>query len=116
MSSNDYRKLPEAEMRRLHPKAKNLYALYGCCSTWVDFSIDKDNRIRKIELFGGCPGMRRGLCALIEGREVNTVIKLLRGIQCRKNTSCPDAIARALQKHMEKLNDAANKNTDDDTT
>jgi len=102
VSTGNHKGLSEEQMRTLYPKSKELYALTGCCASWVDFSVDEKNRIRSITLIGGCPGMRSGLCALIEGRDIHVVIKALRGIKCRATGSCPDQIARALQKYLRK--------------
>ena len=34
---------------------------------------------------------------LVVGRKVEDVIALLKGVQCRNGTSCPDQLARALE-------------------
>jgi len=85
---------------------KHTYSLTGCCSTFVHFCVDRDNRIRQLELEGGCPGMKQALGKLIEGRSVPVVIGLLEGIKCRKGASCPDEIAKALKKWQEKHNES----------
>ena len=77
------------------------YSLVGSCASFCDFTVDQDNRIRSIALTGACPGMAKGLCALIEGRDIKVVIKLLSGIKCRSSGSCPDQVAKALSKYLE---------------
>ena len=46
---------------------------------------------------GGCPGNTQGVARLAEGRPAAEVVRLLKGIQCRNGTSCPDQLARALE-------------------
>ena len=52
------------------------------------------------EVIGGCRGNLQGICSLIRGRKVEDVVKALKGIQCRNGTSCPDQMARGLEKHL----------------
>ncbi|MBS4960707.1 MAG: TSCPD domain-containing protein, partial [Clostridiales bacterium] len=43
-----------------------------------------------------------GLCSLVEGMNVEDVIKRLEGIHCGfRCTSCPDQLAQALKKAIE---------------
>jgi uncharacterized protein (TIGR03905 family) len=46
---------------------------------------------------GGCPGNTQGVAKLVVGRQASEVIRLLKGINCRGGTSCPDQLARALE-------------------
>lgn len=39
----------------------------------------------------------RGVSRLVEGRKIDEVIKLLKGIPCRGETSCPDQLSKALE-------------------
>jgi len=59
------------------------YKIKGCCATEVKFR--------------GCPGNTKGLAALLEGMEVNEVVKRLKGVPCKTSTSCPDQFATALE-------------------
>lgn len=45
---------------------------------------------------GGCRGNARLISRLLEGRDVDEVVPLLKGISCRNDTSCPDQLARAI--------------------
>lgn len=38
-----------------------------------------------------------GVSRLAEGRKIDEVIDLLKGIECRGGTSCPDQLSRALE-------------------
>ena len=54
--------------------------------------------IKDIEIIGGCPGNTLGVSKLCIGRNVEDVIELLSGIDCRsRGTSCPDQLAKALE-------------------
>ena len=46
---------------------------------------------------GGCTGNTQGVARLVVGRKVKDVIAMLKGIQCRNGTSCPDQLAQALE-------------------
>ena len=49
-----------------------------------------DGVVTKCEIVGGCPGNTQGVAKLVVGRKVEEVVALLKGIQCRNGTSCPD--------------------------
>lgn len=71
----------------------------GVCSMQMIFTIE-DNIIKKLEIIGGCPGNTVGVSKLVEGKEIDEVIKLLKGIPCgSKFTSCPDQVAIALEEY-----------------
>ena len=54
--------------------------------------------IKDIEIIGGCPGNTLGVSKLCIDRNVEDVIELLSGIDCRgRGTSCPDQLAKALE-------------------
>jgi uncharacterized protein (TIGR03905 family) len=59
----------------------------------------EDNVIRKVVFTGGCSGNTQGLSALLVGMTVDEAISRLAGIRCGfKATSCPDQVAKALEK------------------
>lgn len=69
----------------------------GTCASKIDFDI-VDNKVRNVSFYGGCNGNLQGISSLIEGMEVDEVIKKLEGIKCGfKSTSCPDQLAKALK-------------------
>lgn len=72
------------------------YKTKGCCATEINFEVE-DNKIKNVQFVKGCPGNTKGLSALVEGMEVNEVIKKLKGVPCRTSTSCPDQFATALE-------------------
>ena len=71
----------------------------GVCSMKMIFDIE-DNIIKSLKIIGGCPGNTVGVSKLVEGKTVEEVIKLLKGIPCRdKGTSCPDQVSKALEEY-----------------
>ena len=72
------------------------YQTKGVCSRSIDIDIE-DGVIVRVEYHGGCNGNTQGVARLAEGRKIDDVIALLKGIQCRGGTSCPDQLARALE-------------------
>ncbi|MDR0396666.1 MAG: TIGR03905 family TSCPD domain-containing protein [Oscillospiraceae bacterium] len=73
------------------------YSTKGTCSKRLDLTIE-DGIIKSCSFDQGCTGNLTGISALVVGREVDQVIDLLQGIQCRNGTSCPDQLAKALVK------------------
>ena len=74
-----------------------IYKTKGTCSTQVEFDI-KDNKIYNVKYTGGCNGNLKAIASLVDGQEVDEVIKRLHGITCGfKNTSCGDQLAKALE-------------------
>ncbi len=77
------------------------YNTWGTCSRAIDIE-QKDGVIEKVRFTGGCNGNLQGISRLVEGMKVEEAIKRLRGIRCGdKATSCPDQLARALEKMIE---------------
>ncbi|MDR1598715.1 MAG: TIGR03905 family TSCPD domain-containing protein [Oscillospiraceae bacterium] len=71
------------------------YPTKGTCSKRLDLTI-KDGIIKSCSFDKGCTGNLTGISALVVGQDVDRVIGLLEGIQCRNGTSCPDQLAKAL--------------------
>ena len=78
------------------------YATRGTCSHHIEFDVKNDNTLTKVRFIGGCPGNTQAVAKLVEGKPIDEVIPLLKGIQCRMGTSCPDQLATALIKYKEK--------------
>ena len=69
----------------------------GVCSSEMIIDIDGDI-IKKVKIVGGCAGNTVGVSKLAEGRKIDEVIELLKGIPCGlKGTSCPDQLSNALE-------------------
>lgn len=70
----------------------------GVCSRQMNISIE-DGVIKELAVIGGCNGNLQGISKLVTGRRVDEVAGLLRGVDCGgRGTSCPDQLARALEK------------------
>ncbi len=70
----------------------------GTCSRYIYFEVE-NGIVKNVEFDGGCRGNTQGVSKLVEGRSVDEVINLLKGIQCRAGTSCPDQLAVALEQY-----------------
>ncbi|MBQ8954559.1 MAG: TIGR03905 family TSCPD domain-containing protein [Clostridia bacterium] len=73
------------------------YKTQGTCSRAIEIETEGDV-VRSVHFVGGCAGNTQGVAKLAVGRKIDEVIDLLKGIQCRNGTSCPDQLARALEK------------------
>lgn len=78
---------------------KFTYKTKGVCSSSIELEID-DGIVKSVKFTGGCNGNLQGIGILVEGMEVDDVIKKLSGIKCGfKGTSCPDQLAEALREY-----------------
>lgn len=74
------------------------YKPTGVCSREINIEVEK-GIVKKIKIIGGCEGNLNGISKLLEGMKIEDVIRKLKGIDCKgRGTSCPDQIAKALQK------------------
>ena len=82
------------------------YSREGVCSRQIILETDDENNtIKSVKFVGGCPGNTVGVAKLCEGRTIDEVIQLLKGTPCGfRGTSCPDQLARALEKIKEEKN------------
>lgn len=73
------------------------YKTRGTCSRQIDF--DSDGKIVKnVKFTNGCSGNTQGVGILVDGMEVERVIKLLENVDCNgRGTSCPAQLALALK-------------------
>lgn len=80
------------------------YTPNGTCSKKMIIDINEDNKtIKSVKIIGGCPGNTIGVSKLVEGRKINDVINMLKGIPCgTKGTSCPDQLSKALEEILKK--------------
>ena len=73
------------------------YKTSGTCSRSILFDIE-DGKVKNVQFIGGCNGNLKGIAALVEGMDVDTVIERVQGVTCgMKKTSCPDQLAKALK-------------------
>ncbi|MBR7100223.1 MAG: TIGR03905 family TSCPD domain-containing protein [Clostridia bacterium] len=73
------------------------YSTNGTCSRQIVFDVTEgDNTLHNVKFIGGCSGNLQGIGKLVEGKNIDEVEKLLAGIRCRGNTSCPDQLSQAI--------------------
>ena len=79
------------------------YTPEGVCSREMIIEMD-GNIIKSVKIIGGCPGNTIGVSNMVEGKDIDEVIKKLKGIPCGgRGTSCPDQLARALEEVKAKM-------------
>ena len=77
-----------------------IYRTRGTCSQEIEFDIE-DGRVKDVQFYGGCNGNLQGISRLVEGMDAKECIRKLKGIRCGyKDTSCPDQLAKALEKAL----------------
>ena len=75
------------------------YKTKGTCSSYIDIEMDGDI-IKSVSFTGGCNGNLKGISKLVEGMDIDEVIRRLDGVRCgMKPTSCPDQLAQALKQY-----------------
>lgn len=79
------------------------YRTNGVCASQIMFDV-RDGKVYDVKFIGGCMGNTTGVAKLVEGMDIDEVIKRLDGIKCRPTTSCPDQLARALKQYKENIN------------
>ena len=73
------------------------YKTTGTCSTMIHVELE-DDIIKDVKFTNGCNGNTQGVAKLCIGRNVDEVIKILKGTKCGyRNTSCPDQLSIALE-------------------
>lgn len=78
------------------------YTPEGVCSREMIIEME-GNTIKSVKIVGGCPGNTLAVSAMVEGKNIDEVIKKLKGIPCgMRGTSCPDQLSKALEKIKEK--------------
>ena len=76
------------------------YKTSGTCSTKINFDIT-DGKLHSVCFDGGCDGNLKAIGALLEGTDAGEAVKRLKGIICgRRNTSCGDQLAKAIEPHL----------------
>lgn len=79
------------------------YRTQGTCSKMINFDVDENNRLHNVVFTGGCGGNLQGIARLVEGKDIDEVEQLLKGVQCRNNTSCPDQLSQAIAAYKKSL-------------
>ena len=77
------------------------YSPVGTCSRQILFDVDSENKLRNVRFIGGCSGNLQGIAKLVEGKTLDEIETLLRGIKCKGQTSCPDQLSRAITRYKQ---------------
>ena len=72
------------------------YTAKGTCSRQILFDVDSENKMHNVRFIGGCGGNLQGIARLVEGKDIDEIERLLAGIRCIGNTSCPDQLSKAI--------------------
>ena len=76
------------------------YKTSGTCSRMITVELE-DGVIADCIISGGCHGNTQGIASLVKGMKADEAIAKIKGIKCGfKSTSCPDQLARALEKAL----------------
>ncbi|MBO5123373.1 MAG: TIGR03905 family TSCPD domain-containing protein [Oscillospiraceae bacterium] len=79
------------------------YTPRGVCSRRMVVELSDSGVIENVRIDGGCSGNLQGISRLVVGMKAEEAIARMEGISCGgKPTSCPDQLAQALRKAMEK--------------
>ncbi|MBR4237499.1 TIGR03905 family TSCPD domain-containing protein [bacterium] len=74
------------------------YKTHGTCSQRIIFDVDDDNKIHNTTFIGGCNGNLKAISKLVEGKDKDEIITILKGNTCGpRPTSCADQFAKALE-------------------
>lgn len=83
-----------------------VYYTSGTCSRQIVFDVDGENKIHCVKFIGGCSGNLQGVGRLVEGRSIDELERLLSGIKCKNNTSCPDQLSKAIAAYKKSKEDS----------
>ncbi|MEG3006694.1 MAG: TIGR03905 family TSCPD domain-containing protein [Oscillospiraceae bacterium] len=79
------------------------YTTIGTCSKEINIEIDENAVITKVHFLGGCQGNLLGISQLVVGMKAEDVIDKFKDVKCgSKATSCPDQLAIALKRMLDK--------------
>lgn len=77
------------------------YIPKGVCSRKMTVELNDDHTIQAVRVEGGCNGNLQGISRLAVGMPAKELADKLRGIRCgMKETSCPDQLAKALDRAL----------------
>jgi uncharacterized protein (TIGR03905 family) len=88
---NSSRMLTKTKHRRY------IYKTRGVCPPEIHFELQASVLRHLRFVGGGCHGNAKLVARLLEGRHAHDAIRLLNGIECRNESSCPSQLAEALQ-------------------
>ena len=79
---------------------KYTYRTKGTCSSTISFDLT-DGIISDVSFTGGCNGNLKAIYKLVEGKNAEEIMKILRGNTCGpRATSCADQLSRAIEEAL----------------
>lgn len=77
------------------------YNSENVCTKLISFELDYENKIHNLSFKNGCPGNLSAIGKLVENKDAEEIINLLKGNRCgNKPTSCADQLSLALEKAL----------------
>ena len=78
------------------------YETTGTCSSRINFEIT-DGKIHRLSFENGCNGNLKALGILTEGMDAAELVRKLKGLKCgKRDTSCADQLARAVERFSQR--------------
>ena len=79
---------------------KYTYRTKGTCSSTISFDLT-DGILSDVSFTGGCNGNLKAISRLVEGKNAEEIMKILRGNTCGpRATSCADQLSRAIEEAL----------------
>lgn len=76
----------------------------GVCSRCVKFELD-NGKVKNVSFDGGCNGNLKAISKLVEGKDAEEIISILKGNDCGgRGTSCADQFAQGLEEALKREN------------
>ena len=76
------------------------YRTKGTCSSTISFDLT-DGILTNVSFTGGCNGNLKAISRLVEGKNAEEIMNILRGNTCGpRSTSCADQLARAIDEAL----------------
>ena len=79
---------------------KYTYKTKGTCSSTISFDLT-DGINSDVSFTGGCNGNLKAISKLVEGKNAEEIMNILRGNTCGpRSTSCADQLSRAIEEAL----------------
>lgn len=79
---------------------KYTYKTKGTCSSTISFDLT-DGILTNVSFTGGCNGNLKAISRLVEGKNAEEIMNILRGNTCGpRSTSCADQLSRAIEEAL----------------
>ena len=76
------------------------YKTKGTCSSQITFDL-VGGIVKNVQFTGGCNGNLKAISKLVEGKNAEEIMNVLRGNTCGpRATSCADQLSRAIEEAL----------------